>query len=63
MTRSPLTAIDAINTPHFVRDFAPTNRLQTAGMDHLLSTAQTLGYGGSWRTTAARSRTHVPVGR
>jgi nucleoside-diphosphate-sugar epimerase len=38
-----LTAIGAIDTRHFDRDFALTNRLRTEGTDHLLSAAQTIG--------------------
>ena len=38
-----LTAIGAIDTRHFDRDFAPTNRLRTEGTDHLLSAGQAVG--------------------
>jgi hypothetical protein len=57
-----LTAIGAINPRPFDRDFAPTNRLRIEGTDYLLSARRRSEYGGSWRTAAARSRTHVPVG-
>src|ERR671929_882391 len=35
-----LTAIGPIDTRHFDRDFALTNRLRTAGTDYLLSAGQ-----------------------
>lgn len=38
-----LTAIGALNTRHFDRDFALTNRLRTEGTDHLLSAGQAVG--------------------
>jgi nucleoside-diphosphate-sugar epimerase len=38
-----LTAIGALDLRHFDRDFAPTNRLRTAGTDHLLSAGQAVG--------------------
>jgi nucleoside-diphosphate-sugar epimerase len=38
-----LTAIDALNTRHFDRDFAMTNRLRTEGTDHLLSAGHAVG--------------------
>lgn len=38
-----LTAIGALNTRRFDRDFAPTNRLRTEGTDHLLSAGQAVG--------------------
>jgi nucleoside-diphosphate-sugar epimerase len=38
-----LTAIGAVDTRHFDRDFAQTNRLRTAGTDYLLSAGQALG--------------------
>jgi nucleoside-diphosphate-sugar epimerase len=38
-----LTAIGALDMRHFDRDFAPTNRLRTVGMDYLLSAAQAMG--------------------
>jgi nucleoside-diphosphate-sugar epimerase len=38
-----LTAIGAIDTRHFDRDFALTNRLRTEGTDHLLSAGQAVG--------------------
>jgi nucleoside-diphosphate-sugar epimerase len=38
-----LTAIDTLDTRHFDRDFAPTNRLRTDGTDHLLSAAHAVG--------------------
>ena len=51
-----LTAISALNMRHFDRDFALTNRLRTAGTDHLLSAGQAVGvkrfvaqsYGAWW---------------
>ena len=38
-----LTAIGAIDTRHFDRDFTLTNRLRTEGTDHLLSAGQAMG--------------------
>jgi nucleoside-diphosphate-sugar epimerase len=38
-----LTSIGAIDTRHFDRDFAPTNRLRTEGTDHLLAAGQAIG--------------------
>jgi nucleoside-diphosphate-sugar epimerase len=38
-----LTAIGALDTRHFDRDFAMTNRLRTEGTDHLLSAAHAVG--------------------
>jgi nucleoside-diphosphate-sugar epimerase len=38
-----LTAIGALNTRHFDRSFALTNRLRTGGTDHLLSAGQAVG--------------------
>jgi nucleoside-diphosphate-sugar epimerase len=38
-----LTAIGSINTRHFDRDFAMTNRLRTEGTDHLLSAGRAVG--------------------
>ncbi len=38
-----LTAIGALDTRHFDRSFAPTNRLRTDGTDHLLSAGQAVG--------------------
>jgi nucleoside-diphosphate-sugar epimerase len=38
-----LTAIGALDTRHFDRDFALTNRLRTEGTDHLLSAGQAVG--------------------
>jgi nucleoside-diphosphate-sugar epimerase len=38
-----LTAIGALDMRHFDRDFAETNRLRTAGTDHLLSAGQAVG--------------------
>ena len=38
-----LTAIGPIDTRHFDRDFALTNRLRTEGTDHLLSAGQSMG--------------------
>jgi len=38
-----LTAIAALNTRHFDRSFASTNRLRTEGTDHLLSAGQAVG--------------------
>jgi nucleoside-diphosphate-sugar epimerase len=38
-----LTAIDALDTRHFDRDFAMTNRLRTEGTDHLLSAGHAVG--------------------
>jgi nucleoside-diphosphate-sugar epimerase len=38
-----LTAIGAIDTRHFQRSFAPTNRLRTEGTDFLLSAGQAAG--------------------
>src|SRR5262249_14951868 len=38
-----LTAIGAVDTRHFDRDFALTNRLRTEGTDHLLSAGQAGG--------------------
>src|SRR6185437_11559092 len=38
-----LTAISAFDTRHFDRDFALTNRLRTAGTDHLLSAGRAVG--------------------
>jgi nucleoside-diphosphate-sugar epimerase len=38
-----LTAIGALDMRHFDRDFALTNRLRTAGTDHLLSAGQAVG--------------------
>jgi nucleoside-diphosphate-sugar epimerase len=38
-----LTAIGAVDTRHFDRDFALTNRLRTEGTDHLLSAGQAVG--------------------
>jgi nucleoside-diphosphate-sugar epimerase len=38
-----LTAIGAVDTRHFDRDFALTNRLRTEGTDYLLSAGQALG--------------------
>jgi nucleoside-diphosphate-sugar epimerase len=43
-----LTAIGTIDTRHFDRDFALTNRLRIEGTDHLLSAGQVMGCGGSW---------------
>jgi nucleoside-diphosphate-sugar epimerase len=51
-----LTAISTLNMRHFDRDFAMTNRLRTAGTDHLLSAGQAVGvkrfvaqsYGAWW---------------
>ena len=38
-----LTAIEALDMRHFVRDFALTSRLRTEGTDHLLSAGQAIG--------------------
>lgn len=38
-----LTAIGALDTRHFDRDFARTNRLRTEGTDYLLSAGQAVG--------------------
>jgi len=38
-----LTAIGALDTRHFDRDFALTNRLRTEGTDHLLSAGHAVG--------------------
>jgi nucleoside-diphosphate-sugar epimerase len=38
-----LTAIGSLDTRHFDRDFALTNRLRTEGTDHLLSAGQAVG--------------------
>jgi nucleoside-diphosphate-sugar epimerase len=38
-----LTSIGELDTRHFDRDFAVTNRLRTEGTDHLLSAAQAVG--------------------
>jgi nucleoside-diphosphate-sugar epimerase len=38
-----LTAIGAVDTRHFDRDFALTNRLRTEATDHLLSAGQAIG--------------------
>jgi nucleoside-diphosphate-sugar epimerase len=38
-----LTAIGGLDTRHMDRDFAPTNRLRTAGTDHLLAAGQAVG--------------------
>src|SRR5205823_1959941 len=38
-----LTAIGGLDTRHFDRDFALTNRLRTEGTDHLLSAGQAVG--------------------
>ncbi|MHB8296344.1 MAG: NAD-dependent epimerase/dehydratase family protein [Acidimicrobiales bacterium] len=38
-----LTAIGALDTRRFDREFAPTNRLRTEGTDHLLSAGQAVG--------------------
>lgn len=38
-----LTAIGSLDLRHFDRDFALTNRLRTAGTDHLLSAGQAMG--------------------
>ena len=38
-----LTAIESVDTRHFDRDFALTNRLRTEGTDHLLSAGQAVG--------------------
>jgi nucleoside-diphosphate-sugar epimerase len=38
-----LTAIGSLDTRHFDRDFAVTNRLRTEGTDHLLSAGQAVG--------------------
>ena len=38
-----LTAIGGVDMRHFDRDFALTNRLRTAGTDHLLSAGQAVG--------------------
>lgn len=38
-----LTAIGALDTRHFDRDFAATNRLRTEGTDHLLSAGHAIG--------------------
>jgi len=38
-----LTAIGAIDLRHYERSFAPTNRLRTAGTDHLLAAGQAAG--------------------
>jgi nucleoside-diphosphate-sugar epimerase len=38
-----LTAIGPLDTRHFDRDFAPTNRLRTEATDHLLSAGQAVG--------------------
>lgn len=38
-----LTAIGALDTRHFDRDFAVTNRLRTEGTDHLLSAGRAVG--------------------
>ena len=38
-----LTAIEGIDTRHFDRDFALTNRLRTEGTDHLLSAGRAAG--------------------
>jgi nucleoside-diphosphate-sugar epimerase len=40
-----LTAIGGLDTRHFDRDFAMTNRLRTSGTDHLLSAGQAVGVG------------------
>ena len=58
-----LTAIGAVDLRHFEQSFAQTSRLRTEGTDYLLSAAQAVGCGGSWRRATARSRTHEPVGR
>jgi nucleoside-diphosphate-sugar epimerase len=38
-----LTAIGPVDTRHFERSFAPTNRLRTEGTDHLLLAGQAVG--------------------
>jgi nucleoside-diphosphate-sugar epimerase len=38
-----LTAIAGVNPRRFDRDFAPTNRLRTEGLDHLLSAGRAVG--------------------
>ncbi len=38
-----MTAIGTVDTRHFDRDFAPTNRLRTEGTDHLLSAGHAMG--------------------
>jgi nucleoside-diphosphate-sugar epimerase len=38
-----LTAIGSLDTRHFDRDFAQTNRLRTEGTDHLLSAGHAIG--------------------
>jgi nucleoside-diphosphate-sugar epimerase len=38
-----LTAIGAVDLRHFDRDFAPTNRLRTAGTDNLLAAGREVG--------------------
>jgi nucleoside-diphosphate-sugar epimerase len=40
-----LTAIAALDTRHFDRDFAATNRLRTEGTDNLLAAGQAVGVG------------------
>jgi nucleoside-diphosphate-sugar epimerase len=40
-----LTALGALDMRHFDRDFATTNRLRTAGTDHLLSAGHAVGVG------------------
>jgi nucleoside-diphosphate-sugar epimerase len=60
-----LTSIAEVDTRHFDRDFAVTNRLRTDGTDHLLAAARAVGVGrfvaqgvGSY---AAYARTGGPV--
>lgn len=54
-----LTAISAIDTRHFDRDFALTNRLRTEGTDHLLSAGRAVGV----RRFVAQSYTSWPYAR
>ncbi len=54
-----LTAISALNLRHFDRDFAPTNRLRTAGTDHLLSAGRAVGI----KRFVAQSYAGWPQGR
>jgi nucleoside-diphosphate-sugar epimerase len=54
-----LTAIAALDTRHFDRDFAQTNRLRTEGTDHLLSAGRAVGV----RRFVAQSYTSWPYAR
>src|SRR5215471_12887525 len=54
-----LTAIGALDTRHFDRAFAQTNRLRTEGTDHLLSAGQAVGV----RRFVAQSYAAFPYAR